>query len=206
MITMTIDNVTRLAEVPAWTNQLLHELSCARSRCVTNIVHDSAPCELDDVLQTVQQHDHFPSDRHANLVHLHHACLPGLVTIGMIDRQDSRIKKLDHPAWDADLTRTIIRQESPHVDAIIRSVARPRGRVVLGILEDCSHSTTLEDVSSRIAEDPQGARIDLHHRILPCLEDAGLLEYAPSTRRIQYFGDPLVSDLLDGAAKIPPND
>lgn len=44
--------------------------------------------------------------------------------------------------------------------------------------------------------DPEAVLVDLHHRHLPRMESAGLLEYEGRDEPVRYLGDPLVEECL----------
>lgn len=72
----------------------------------------------------------------------------------------------------------------------------------------------LDDLSNQVADllsdDPTGAtastvrqtEIQLHHTHLPLLDDAGVIEYDPSERRVTYLNDERLDGLLETAAQI----
>ena len=76
-----------------------------------------------------------------------------------------------------------------------RLLASDRRRVVLDVLEDRPSHVDLEDLAAAVCSrevedgrhgsDPEAVAISLHHTHLPLLTDAGLLEYVPSSKRVE---------------------
>lgn len=93
----------------------------------------------------------------------------------------------------------------PPVSAVFDVLADERRRHVLYyLLEDAGGEAGVADVathlrsvesSSRTA-DPETIRTELHHRHLPRMEEAGLVDYDTPEARVRYLEDPLVEDCL----------
>ena len=76
-----------------------------------------------------------------------------------------------------------------------RLLASDRRRVTLDVLADRTSPVALEDLaaavhdrevdSGRFGTDPDEVAMALHHTHLPLLTDAGVLEYVPSSNRVE---------------------
>lgn len=87
------------------------------------------------------------------------------------------------------------------IDDLLTRLADWRRRAVLRHLAACDDDgpVVIETVAAAVA--PDGAdedrlRIRLHHRHLPALDDAGLVEYDPDSRTVRYRRDERVETLL----------
>lgn len=93
----------------------------------------------------------------------------------------------------------------PSVSTVFDVLADERRRHVLyyliehaggeaGVADVAAHLRSVE--SSAPSADPETIRTELHHRHLPRMEEAGLVDYDAPEAKIRYLGDPLVEDCL----------
>lgn len=93
------------------------------------------------------------------------------------------------------------------IDALLSLLADWRRRAILRRLSTGEDETTLDALVAALSADgpdgPDGAalRTELHHHHLPRLEDAGVVEYDPSTGTVSYRPDERVESLLDALAE-----
>lgn len=79
-----------------------------------------------------------------------------------------------------------------------------RRHVLYYLIEDADGTAETSEIADHLGSvlpepagtDPDAVLAELHHRHLPKMEDAGLLEYEVSGGTIRYLGDPLVEDCL----------
>lgn len=78
--------------------------------------------------------------------------------------------------------------------AIVTYVSAADGTVSLRELAD--HLAAREDASGPTRTSPPSKKllVKLHHVLLPRLDDAGLVEYAPEKRRLAYAGEWVLAD------------
>lgn len=87
------------------------------------------------------------------------------------------------------------------IDDLLTSLADWRRRAVLRHLaaRDDAGPVVIEAVAAAVAPDAadeERLRVRLHHRHLPALDDAGLVEYDPASRTVRYRRDERVETLL----------
>ncbi|ACM58991.1 DUF7344 domain-containing protein [Halorubrum lacusprofundi] len=77
-------------------------------------------------------------------------------------------------------------------DQLYRVFADPVRRTALAVLDDTSTPTSLETLAYGIESDPEAdvacvdaCSVALHHRHLPILDEAGLVDYDPPTNTIR---------------------
>lgn len=91
------------------------------------------------------------------------------------------------------------------VDETFRVLADERRRWILAYLTDCpDRGASLSSVAAGIANhgladgpaDPAAIEADLHHTHLPAMADAGLVDYDPDAKTVEYVAPDSVSQLL----------
>ncbi|WP_440008132.1 DUF7344 domain-containing protein [Halomicrococcus sp. SG-WS-1] len=92
-------------------------------------------------------------------------------------------------------------------DELLEVVADQHRRFVLYYLQDtdgdvASFEELREHLLAHDLDDSERATIALHHRILPRLEDAGLVEYDARSDTVRYREDDLAERLLDRLADV----
>jgi DNA-binding transcriptional ArsR family regulator len=145
-------------------------------------------------------------DRRVDLVH---ARLPALEEAGLVDwdREDGTVATSGHPLDDPPVHRLLDRR-GDGVGEVVASLASERRRVLLRVLRARGEPMTMADlaglVAARVPDQDADAdtvermRASLHHRDLPALDDAGLVEVDPHDGTVSYVGHPLLTgDWLD---------
>lgn len=199
---MANDIAAGVAAAPPWVGDLLRALGSVRTRRTIAAIDRHGTCQLSDLLASVRRTGEARRGRVA--ADLHHIRLPRLDDVGLIDYADRVVRKADHQAWDAEVTHIALGYDTAHVDGLIGCMADPGTRLVCAALEDAPRPVPLAELADTIP-DAEGApgRTLLHHHHVPALERRDLLEYDPESRLIHYFGDPLVTDILEGIARLP---
>ena len=83
-------------------------------------------------------------------------------------------------------------------------VAETRRHLLYYLAEEADGEATPSELADRLSAIDAGSgpanrdsiRVELHHRHLPKLEEAGLLEYEGRGEPVRYLGDPLVERCL----------
>lgn len=93
-----------------------------------------------------------------------------------------------------------------HIDAILDALAaRERRAVMAYFLETDNRTATVSELASQCQQprpsDESTVTVDrmtarLHHRHLPKLADAGIIEYEPQTQVVQYQEAPMIEELF----------
>jgi len=90
-------------------------------------------------------------------------------------------------------------------DDLYRSIATQRRRNVLAYLHESDVTTeSLDDVVDAVVEkethspgpDRESVRIDLYHRHLPLLDEAGIIDFDAYTETVQYENNSQIEALL----------
>lgn len=148
-----------------------------------------------------------------DLVHVH---LPPLASADFIewDSVSGFVATTSHPALQDPLFTDIIENDANDWDAVIANLAHRRRRVILASLKRHGTELTRTDIAREILahetdelNDPSlnptrgtldELRTALHHRHLPALDAAELIEYDRSVGIATYDGHPdLTDELLD---------
>ncbi|RBI62473.1 hypothetical protein DMJ13_11485 [halophilic archaeon] len=94
-------------------------------------------------------------------------------------------------------------------DELLQIVADRHRRSVLYCLQDANEDVaSFDELREHLLardldiDDSERATIALHHRILPRLEDAGLVEYDARSDTVRYREDDLAERLLDRLADV----
>jgi len=70
------------------------------------------------------------------------------------------------------------------------------------LVDDAANVVTTDVIARRLTETERERRrlaIDLHHRHLPKLDEAGLIEYDPRSNTVRYWGQPTLEKWLEHA-------
>lgn len=92
-------------------------------------------------------------------------------------------------------------------DADFEALAHRHRRAILRHLADTNGTVPFDQLAEALLADANGvgshdvAQIQLHHRHLPKLQQAGLIDYNAPDDRVRYVGTELVEDLLGGVGK-----
>jgi hypothetical protein len=168
--------------------------------------------ELARTITTVEHgaSDETPTEAVENTrLDLHHIQLPLLEDTGFIEweRDDESITTTDHVALEDPRFQRLLRTEVPGIDDVLAELADTRQRLVLAVLRDenapVSRTALAREVIRRENDgtDPTQAAVDataiaLHHKQLPTLSDAGIIDYDVETGRATYTNHPAVEELI----------
>lgn len=116
------------------------------------------------------------------LVHDH---LPRLADRGIVDRTDEGVSLADEPpVHPDDLSRLLELCADGDAAALLETIVDPVRLRLLSTLEDTDRPLSVDRLASRLgtgegglSDDPERARIALHHSHLPALADVGVLDY-----------------------------
>jgi len=143
------------------------------------------------------------ADRHgAVAVDLHHRHLPKLDDVGLIDLADGGAVATDRADQFQQVLETVETAADP--GAAIDALADRRRRSALEDVARVEESIELDALAERVGEsddDRDDVAIDLHHRHLPKLDEAGFLAYDADERRADDTGEFPFDDGLDDAVE-----
>lgn len=78
---------------------------------------------------------------------------------------------------------------------------RRRREIIAALRESDQRTMTTDELVNRLVERETGRldspKLTLHHRHLPMLDDAGLVEFDPRSNTLRYHGDDDVEQWLD---------
>jgi len=128
------------------------------------------------------------TERHRDVaVNLRHRHLPKLDDAGLIDLGDGGVVATDRAERIDRVLAAVEDVASP--DAALEALADSRRRSVVASLDGADGTIPLDVLTARVAagsdDDRDGIAIDLHHRHLPKLDDAGLVAYDAEERRVE---------------------
>lgn len=94
------------------------------------------------------------------------------------------------------------------LDERLRLLSHAERRLVLqSLVEGDGGGVSLSALVDRLVadggRDPTQVRLDLHHRHLPLLADAGVLTYDADAAVVRYHGDALLEACLSSLADVP---
>jgi len=139
------------------------------------------------------------ADRHGDVaIDLRHVHLPKLDDVGLIDLADGGAAATDRAARFERVLEAVESVSDP--DAALDALADRRRRYVLEHVARVDELIDLADLADRIAQsddDRDDVAIDLHHRHLPKLDDAGFLAYDAEGRRVGDTSESPVDGGLD---------
>ncbi len=144
-------------------------------------------------------------DRHGDVaVDLRHRHLPTLDEAGLIDLADGGAVATDRADQFQQILEAVEDADAP--DAALDALADRRRRSALEYaarVEEPIGLDTLADCIAQSDDDPDDVAIDLHHRHLPKLDDAGFLAYDADDRRVDDAGEfPFDGGLHDAVDRI----
>jgi DNA-binding transcriptional ArsR family regulator len=146
---------------------------------------------------------------------LTHRHLPQLAETGLVTEESGTVSVTQHPALADPKIEQMIETDAAGWDAVLESLADRRQRIILTTLpkdgEPVDRDELVTTVAGKIRKysqkdvSEQQLRIDLHHRHLPKLEAAGLLEYDVDAGTVAYQGHPELDEewLVAGADDTP---
>lgn len=137
--------------------------------------------------------------QHLRLVHVN---LPKLADVGLVDwnRAEGTVRLTDHPALTDETFWELVETDGPDWDDVLAALSRTRRRRTLSVLAEASGESltrgeltrrllarVTDETSSTVPERKvQRVTVQMHHRHLPKLEDADLIEYDGTT--VGYTG------------------
>ncbi|RQG91988.1 PAS domain-containing sensor histidine kinase [Natrarchaeobius chitinivorans] len=100
------------------------------------------------------------------------------------------------------------------LETALRILADQQNRETIWCLEEettdgvASYDELIKYIDSHYSEDQdqEEVRVQLHHVILPTLEDANLVEFDPRAETVRYRPDPLVTDILESTEQWDDNE
>lgn len=131
-------------------------------------------------------------------IRLHHLHLPKLADVGLVDWDSERqtVSPTDHPVYDGGQPDEL--DSASGRNSVAPVLADDRRRTILTIVESENGAVARADLARELAAletdgEPAASRVEnvtvqLHHRHLPKLADAGLLEYDREDGTITYQG------------------
>lgn len=150
------------------------------------------------------------AERRAAAVDLHHAHLPALEAVELIERDaEGAVAVVDHPALRDEGIREAIATEgaadAASRDALFAALADARRRTILDVLSHQYQAVQTETLAREVAakerdmaerdvptEAVDRLLVPFQHAHLPALRDAGLIEYDAEERTVAYGGHPLL--------------
>lgn len=191
--------------------QSLATLTDARKRRVLAALLDGSPPLSEENLAAAVAEREGQADQEAvRSVHLalHHKHLPALAEAELVawDEADGTVAPADHPLLEDPQFESFLRTDGDR-DAARSFVTDERRRAVLDVLDTrtgpVSRDTLAHEVAARDAtgvpsdDAVEAVEVELHHRHLPKLADAGLVAYDPANERVERADRPApVGELL----------
>jgi hypothetical protein len=162
----------------------------------------SQPVTVDELCHRLAAHDDdgtAGSGLESIRIDLRHRCLPGLETVGWIERRPDGIR-LDDPSFTDSVpfsTPSLRDPDDPVWDVVSALLARPYRQHVLVAVAERDGNLTVEELAVELRGVIDGDRTlptSLHHTDLPKLDALGAIEYdrdgraaAPTDRLPTYL-------------------
>jgi hypothetical protein len=90
---------------------------------------------------------------------------------------------------------------TPSIETVFEILHDDRRREICRYLvTDAPGVVTIDEITDELADDEQERRrlaLNCHHRHLPKLDDAGLIEYDPRSNTVRYWGQPTLEKWLE---------
>lgn len=149
------------------------------------------------------------------LIDLEHVHLPLLEAASLVTRTDGAVTTTEHPVYQDPKLQAIIENAAPDWDDVLAGLADKRRRIILTTLyrnEGPMDRTDLAvEVTRKVQSDSEesltveDALLDLHHRHVPKLVDAGLVRYNIAEETVTYEGHPDLDEewIVAGANDTP---
>lgn len=194
---------------------MLHSLSDGRTRHIFyRLYAHPAPLTDQDLAawltgdqQDIPLVELTPTDIRAIRMELTHSHLPQLEEADLIEweRRTGNIRTTNHPVLSNPKLRKILNVDADNWDNVICALATRRNRVILRILRDTEREFSRKDLADRLANhthsaeetralDTDSLSMVLHHKHLPALKRAGLINYDAETDQLSYSGHPELED------------
>lgn len=183
-----------------------------RRRILDDLLDRSSPLALDDLAERLaaaeradesESGDDAEEDVAAHRVVLVHGHLPALEAADLVewDRDAGTVTATDHPALRDPGLRRILDGAYDGMDDVLDSLTVEERWTALSVLDELDDDPTprrtlAREVAGRgFSCDPSPDEVEetlaaLHHRHLPKLDDAGLLEYDLDEGTVTYRGHP----------------
>lgn len=169
--------------------QSIAALSDGARRRIVRILHGSSGAvsvqNLADQLADATSAN--PSDAESIRIRLHHVHLPKLADHGLVswDERERTVSATDHPVYGSGRIEGLPTDDGE--DAITEALTDDRRREILAIVTSRNGAITREALARTLARRETDRRpakslienieLQLHHRHLPKLDEAGLVEY-----------------------------
>lgn len=166
-------------------------LSDGTCRQIVRVLHENSGAvtmqDIADQLADSSSAEPSHTDAESIRVRLHHVHLPKLADHGLVlwDEQEQTVSATDHPVYESDRVEELPMDNGE--DRITEALTDDRRREILAIVTSQNGAVTREALARKLARretDKQPAKsliedieVQLHHRHLPKLDQAGLVEY-----------------------------
>lgn len=95
---------------------------------------------------------------------------------------------------------------TPSLETVFEILAdRDRRAICRYLVSEASGVATVEEIADALTEteaSSQRLALNCHHRHLPKLDDAGLIEYDPRSNAVRYWGQPTLEKWLEHAQHV----
>lgn len=186
---------------PTWTIALDALTDARRRRTLAVLLDRSEPLSERDLAAAVVAAerdvpaDDVPADAAADaLVALRHAHLPQLADAGLVTRDGRTVSASDAPVLNDPQFRRLVDADGENWEELLDCIADERRRTVLDVLEGVDGwlpRTPLANLVATRGDDAvEAVAVQLHHRHLPKLDQAGLVAYDRDADTVRYRGHP----------------
>lgn len=197
--------------------------SARRRRLVASLDSEDGLVSLSDAVARVAESEGGDQRKPAVTTEFHHVHLPKLTDAGVVryDREADALEAGPNAELVARLLESVTGDFSPDsrdghrsdplaetrsTDAVFRLLADGTRRFILSTFGGSDERVHLANLAERVAawrgdkpvanvtaDERKGVELELHHKHLPMLADAGMLEYDPETKTLSDWGRPVAA-------------